>query len=399
MSETLQIIEDAKPNHISETDDGTPHPSTADIISDRASSVGVREKENNEDKENKNGNGITSLSFDQVNDVADELIELRGEGRYFGVTDPSTGKTINAMQSLGPLCANCHKRGHIRAKCKTVVCHKCGVVGDHYEAQCPTTLVCAKCGLKGHIAVNCKNKQRKRQYCKICDTFSHGDDTCPTIWRSYLTLDAYDNENKTLPNMYCYNCGNNTHYGDDCKEPRTSRVPNQNGSAFSGSNLPKSLRNIYYDRLSGRAKKMPENKRDFISANTNNNWDVNRRFGNKDFNSNGRDHYRNSNGFRNNNNNNNNNTNNRNHRPAPSFLPKNPNPSRSGFVSKTKGSSANPKIPSKPSAMNRQQPTRQGVIFKNGNKVTNANPPTRSGLLENRGRNNKQKSRNIRNLY
>lgn len=188
----------------------------------------------------------TSLSYDQVNSNADELVELRGEGRYFGVTD-GLGDAINAQQSLGPLCANCHKRGHIRAKCKTVVCHKCGVVGDHYETQCPTTMICLRCGLKGHIATNCTNKVKKREYCRACDTFSHGDDRCPNIWRLYLTITIP--EDTVLPLMYCYNCGDDMHYGDECPEMRSSRVPNPTGSAFSGSNLPRHLREIYHKRL------------------------------------------------------------------------------------------------------------------------------------------------------
>ncbi|KAG7666084.1 uncharacterized protein J8A68_000340 [[Candida] subhashii] len=193
----------------------------------------------------------TSLSYDQVNDNADELIELRGEGRYFGVTDPS-----NPSQALGPICANCHKRGHLRAKCKTVICHKCGIVGDHYETHCPTTLICARCGEKGHIAINCSSKVKKRSYCRNCDTFTHGDENCPSIWRSYLTKRETDNDENNecsaLPVIYCYNCGDNEHYGDECPKYRTSRIPNV-GSAFSGSNLPRKFRPLYFSRLKSKS--------------------------------------------------------------------------------------------------------------------------------------------------
>lgn len=197
------------------------------------------------DRERKPDEPITSLSFDQVNNDADELIELRGEGRYFGVTDPSSGTTINAQQSLGPLCDNCHRRGHVRAKCKTVVCHKCGVVGDHYETQCPSTLICLRCGEKGHVTALCTSKTRRRQYCKTCDLFSHNDDTCPSIWRSYLTIPSTENR---LPVASCYNCGDDLHYGDECPQQRTSRVPNTDGSAFSGNNLPRHLRGAYFSQ-------------------------------------------------------------------------------------------------------------------------------------------------------
>lgn len=245
------------------------------------------EKKQTETRHNGGKDEIISLPFEQVNDNADELIELRGEGRYFGVTDPEKGTTINAKQSLGPLCDNCHRRGHTRAKCKTVICHKCGVVGDHYETQCPSTMICSRCGQRGHMASTCTSKTRKRQYCRHCDTFNHDDDTCPSIWRSYITK-GDGKPSQTLPIIYCYNCGDDTHFGDECHRQRSSRIPNKNGSAFSGTNLPKNLRSVYQQRMASGSRKnqnhhsrnyngatLPPrphqypNKSGFIAANTN----------------------------------------------------------------------------------------------------------------------------------
>ncbi|KAI5968649.1 hypothetical protein CANMA_002084 [Candida margitis] len=197
----------------------------------------------------KKDESYTSFAIEEVNNDPDELINLRGEGRYFGVTDPDNEN----QQSLGPICDNCHERGHKRAQCKVVICHKCGKVGDHYESQCPTTLVCLRCGEKGHYISQCKSKVRKKQYCRNCDSFQHGDEDCPSIWRSYLTKRAAnvadeDAESLVLPNIYCYNCGSDEHYGDDCNKQRSSRIPNL-GSAFSGNNLPRNLRPIYFLRL------------------------------------------------------------------------------------------------------------------------------------------------------
>ncbi|KAM3126672.1 hypothetical protein ACQ2H7_000169 [Candidozyma auris] len=113
----LSFIEDTKPSEVDEsTRWSEPSPT-------EKSSESPPEEKNNQRSDS---NGVTSLSYDEVNDNADELIELRGEGRYFGVIDPEQGATVNAQQALGPLCDNCHKRGHIRSKCKTVICHKCG---------------------------------------------------------------------------------------------------------------------------------------------------------------------------------------------------------------------------------------------------------------------------------
>ncbi|ODV94344.1 hypothetical protein PACTADRAFT_21667, partial [Pachysolen tannophilus NRRL Y-2460] len=177
----------------------------------------------------------TSFSIDQVNDNPEELVELRGEGRYFGNTD-----TVS-----GPICSNCHRRGHIRSKCKVVVCHACGMVDDHYETQCPKSMVCANCGKKGHFKVNCTEKFKKT-FCTLCDSKNHSDDRCPSIWRSYITL---SNNKMNLPVIYCYNCGREGHYGDECRQFRSSKTPNIDGSCFSGNNLPKNLRNVYFNTL------------------------------------------------------------------------------------------------------------------------------------------------------
>ncbi|WEJ95319.1 hypothetical protein PSN45_002834 [Yamadazyma tenuis] len=113
-------------------------------------------------------------------------------------------------------------------------------------------MICARCGLRGHKAIDCSNKARKKQYCRTCDLFNHDDDNCPNIWRSYLLNkqpQQHSLKDVQLPVIYCYNCGDSTHFGDECKEARTSRVPNLSGSAFSGSNLPQQLRKTYFDRL------------------------------------------------------------------------------------------------------------------------------------------------------
>lgn len=310
--------------------------------------------------QSKKGDGVTSLSFEQVNDNADELIELRGEGRYFGVTDPDTGDSINALQSLGPLCDNCHRRGHIRSKCKTVVCHKCGVVGDHYETQCPTTMVCSRCGEKGHISGNCKSKTRKRQYCKHCDTFKHGDENCPSIWRSYVTIAKKDNF--VIPVMSCYNCGDDNHFGDECPQQRTSRIPNINGSAFSGTNLPKNLRNKYFDILYGKRSKKPSNEISFDQY----------RRQNASSSSNSSNAYRKQNYNDYPRNDNSSGSKKRNFESSRNFVASGVQPSRSGFIA-SNTSNKKPKLPLRPAA------NRSGYIPQKDNRRVN---PNRSGVVQ-----------------
>lgn len=181
---------------------------------------------------------VYAPSFGEVNNDNDELRELRGEGRYFGVEDP---------ENSGPICSNCHQRGHRRNQCKTVVCHLCGKIGDHYESQCPNSMVCTNCGKKGHYKSQCTERHRYN-YCTYCNSRSHPTDRCPNIWRSYIVLSKKKISYPT-GKVYCYNCGKEGHFGDDCPSPRVTRTPNINGSAFNGENLPQQLRDTYRKKL------------------------------------------------------------------------------------------------------------------------------------------------------
>lgn len=176
-------------------------------------------------------------SFDEVTADNDHLANLRGEGRYFGITDPDVNE---------PTCSNCHRRGHRRAQCKVVVCHACGKVDDHYETQCPNSMVCSNCGEKGHFRNNCPQK-RMQTYCVECDSRNHPSDRCPSIWRSYVLIKRPPGSKIAYPTskVFCYNCAEKGHYGDDCPDLRVSKTPNINGSAFSGDNLPKELMGQY----------------------------------------------------------------------------------------------------------------------------------------------------------
>jgi len=208
-----------------------------------------------------NNNDLTyAPSFKEVNNNNEELAEIRGEGRYFGVADPDASE---------PICSNCHQRGHKRAKCTVVVCHLCGKVGDHYESQCPISMVCSNCGKKGHYRNNCPEK-RRYNYCTYCNSRSHSTDRCPNIWRSYIVkkISNTDSGRRDMyPNelIFCYNCGHNGHFGDDCPFPRVSHTPNINGSAFTGENLSREFRSTYRMRLSEVKRRYYDRSRDNIN--------------------------------------------------------------------------------------------------------------------------------------
>lgn len=230
-------------------------------------------KEKKQEKKKKSGaandeSGVVyAPSIDEVTADNDHLANLRGEGRYFGVTDPDANQ---------PVCSNCHRRGHKRSQCKVVVCHACGKVDDHYETQCPNSMVCSNCGEKGHFRNNCPSK-RNQTYCVECDSRNHSSDRCPSIWRSYVLRPVDKNTKIAYPSskIFCYNCAAKGHYGDDCRQMRVSKTPNINGSAFSGENLPKALVSQYRDIQN----KEPQNygndnsrKRKFDATNTNYNY-------------------------------------------------------------------------------------------------------------------------------
>lgn len=220
-----------------------------------------RQKVANKNKDNSSVDVMYAPSFDEVTTDKDHLATLRGEGRYFGVVDP------DATQ---PVCSNCHRRGHKRAQCKVVVCHACGKVDDHYESQCPNSMVCSNCGEKGHFRNNCPSK-KYQTYCVECNSRDHATERCPTIWRSYVLKRKDKNTKIAYPTnmIFCYNCAAKGHYGDDCPEYRISRTPNINGSAFSGDNLPKELVGQYKNLQN---KDVGNRKRSYATSNMNYNY-------------------------------------------------------------------------------------------------------------------------------
>lgn len=218
-----------------------------------------RQKIANRRKENESSDTVYAPSFDEVTKDKDHLATLRGEGRYFGVVDTDVSQ---------PVCSNCHRRGHRRANCKVVVCHACGKVDDHYESQCPNSMVCSNCGEKGHFRNNCPSK-RKQTYCVECDSRDHTTERCPTIWRSYVLKKKSKNAKTAYPSnkIFCYNCAEKGHYGDDCPLMRVSKTPNINGSAFSGDNLPKELVSQYKNIQNSKSG---SKKRSYESSNYSN---------------------------------------------------------------------------------------------------------------------------------
>ncbi|AAS51188.1 ACL040Cp [Eremothecium gossypii ATCC 10895] len=182
-------------------------------------------------------------SIDDVDNDPELLRNLRGQGRYFGVEDDA-----DAIHEAEAKCKNCSQRGHIKKNCPHVICSYCGLMDDHYSQHCPRTMRCSHCNDSGHYRQNCPQKW-KRIYCTLCNSKKHSRDRCPSVWRSYCLRGAKEKRVLASHKIFCYNCAGKGHFGDDCPQARSSRVPNDDGSAFSGDNLAGELRADYFTNL------------------------------------------------------------------------------------------------------------------------------------------------------
>lgn len=197
---------------------------------------------------------LVAPSIEQVDEDPEVLRSMRGEGRYFGVGDDEAGAPGSVREAL-PKCNNCSQRGHLKRNCPHVICTYCGSMDDHYSQHCPKAIRCANCNERGHYRSQCPKKWKK-VYCTVCDSNRHSRDRCPSIWRVYMLRNDIDQTKQTkgglsmdMAKVYCYNCGRHGHFGDDCGDRRSSRVPNDDGSAFAGENLSSVLKEEYFDKI------------------------------------------------------------------------------------------------------------------------------------------------------
>ncbi|KIY71428.1 hypothetical protein CYLTODRAFT_487196 [Cylindrobasidium torrendii FP15055 ss-10] len=176
--------------------------------------------------------------------------------RYYD--DP---KEIAAAQAkVKIVCKKCGGEGHSKFNCKVVICLTCGARNQHNQSHCPTQKSCFNCGMKGHLNIDCPSRQVRYgesvyDSCRRCSNNKHNETECPLLWRVYEYMSPEERastlamrktkecmvlgqggEGYIAADRWCWNCGQEGHWGDDCELPFQRDVPRE-GSAFHWRNV------------------------------------------------------------------------------------------------------------------------------------------------------------------
>ncbi|KAK5112531.1 hypothetical protein LTR85_011223 [Meristemomyces frigidus] len=142
-------------------------------------------------------------------EIAEE--DQRLQFRYFHLSDPAAYVR----------CLSCGVEGHMEDDCPARNCEHCGALDQHFSAACPTFRKCSRCRKRGHDARTCANRSTEAgafgDLCDVCGDVGHVEEECSRLWRTYKAAESNVIKVRARDMVTaCYNCGSNTHWGDDC---------------------------------------------------------------------------------------------------------------------------------------------------------------------------------------
>ncbi|TPX68027.1 hypothetical protein SpCBS45565_g03403 [Spizellomyces sp. 'palustris'] len=176
--------------------------------------------------------------------------------------DLLTNSSFNHPRYFGSeiMCLFCRKTGHTAKSCpeKETACFLCKA--DHEPLKCPLADVCYRCWRRGHQYKDCDASRDDRD-CAFCNEH-HRVMECPGVWRQYIYTAL--SSSKSVPHerdahIFCYECGLEGHFGDDCPHQGRSR---RRGPARDGAFSVKSLRQEYkFERYRAQGVFIPPRRR------------------------------------------------------------------------------------------------------------------------------------------
>ena len=156
-------------------------------------------------------------------------------------------------------CLVCMQEGHMAESCGTLLCTHCGLFKDHFPNQCPSIQRCHKCRERGHKQEQCPYKLGRlaanELVCDLCERKGHIETKCELLWRTSGKPWESDVAKQSIRRS-CYECGSNTHLGNDCPTRKPGK-PMGSSTWSLGENKFRSSDFKVETIIKGRAKKKP----------------------------------------------------------------------------------------------------------------------------------------------
>ena len=166
--------------------------------------------------------------------------DLAMQIRYFYTTCDSQDLDLKILPVR---CLVCAERGHTALQCPALTCAECGAYNAHFVPFCPKKKRCPKCRGQGHDQTECTSKLKltaSEIECNLCHDTGHTEDICELIWRTSGAPKPLNSSSQQLTYIYCYECGQRGHLGNDCTTRRPGKRMGTSTWSFSGKAQPTS---------------------------------------------------------------------------------------------------------------------------------------------------------------